>query len=78
MTLCSAVQSAASSLQVSQLGLQVVGNNIANANTPGYIQQRMVQTPAPGYRYGDAIIGQGVRVQAIQQVVDEFVVDRMR
>lgn len=78
MTLFSAVQSAASSLQVSQLGLQVVGNNIANANTPGYIQQRMVQTPAPGYRYGDAIIGQGVRVQAIQQVVDEFVVDRMR
>ncbi|MCU0708014.1 MAG: flagellar hook-associated protein FlgK [Pirellula sp.] len=78
MSLFSAVQSAATSLQINQLGLQVVGNNIANVNTPGYVRQQLIQSPAVGYRFGDTIIGQGVRAQAVQQVVDEFVLDRMR
>lgn len=78
MSLFSAVQTAATSLQVTQLGLQTVGNNIANANTPGYIRQQVIQTPAAGYRYGNAVIGLGVRAQSIEQVVDETLLDRIR
>ena len=39
-----------SSLAAQQTGLQVTGNNIANANTPGYIRQETVYTPAPVQR----------------------------
>jgi flagellar hook-associated protein 1 FlgK len=78
MSLFSAVQTAATSLQVTQLGLQTVGNNIANANTPGYIRQQVIQTPAVGYRYGSAVIGLGVRAQSVEQVVDESLLTRLR
>ncbi|MFN9713020.1 MAG: FlgK family flagellar hook-associated protein, partial [Planctomycetota bacterium] len=78
MSLFSAVQSAATSLQVTQLGLQTVGNNIANANTPGYIRQQVIQTPAVGYRYGNAVVGLGVRAQSVEQVVDESLLTRLR
>lgn len=78
MSLFSAVQTAATSLQVTQLGLQTVGNNIANANTPGYIRQQVIQTPAAGYRYGNAVIGLGVRAQSVEQVVDESLLSRIR
>lgn len=78
MSLFGAVQSASNSLRVTQLGLQVVGNNIANVNTPGYIRQELVQVTAPGYKAGGVIIGQGVIAQGVQQKLDTFVVDRMR
>jgi flagellar hook-associated protein 1 FlgK len=78
MSLFSAVQTAATSLQVTQLGLQTVGNNIANANTPGYIRQQVIQAPAAGYRLGNAIVGLGVRAQSVEQVVDETLLDRLR
>lgn len=78
MSLFGAVQSASNSLRVTQLGLQVVGNNIANVNTPGYIRQELVQVTAPGYKAGGVIIGQGVIAQGVTQKLDAFVVDRMR
>jgi flagellar hook-associated protein 1 FlgK len=78
MSLFSAVQGSANALRVAQLGLQVVGNNIANVNTPGYIRQELIQAPATGYKSGDLIIGQGVQAVGIQQKLDNFVVDRLR
>jgi flagellar hook-associated protein 1 len=78
MSLFSAVQGSANALRVNQLGLQVVGNNIANVNTPGYIRQELIQAPAFGYKAGDLIIGQGVQAVGIQQKLDEFVLDRLR
>jgi flagellar hook-associated protein 1 FlgK len=78
MSLFSAVQGSANALRVNQLGLQVVGNNIANVNTPGYIRQELVQAPAYGYKAGDLIIGQGVQAIGIQQKLDNFVLDRLR
>jgi len=78
MSLFSAIQGSANALRVNQLGLQVVGNNIANVNTPGYIRQELVQAPAPGYKSGQLIIGQGVQAVGIQQKLDNFVIDRLR
>lgn len=78
MSLFSAIQGSSNALRVNQVGLQVVGNNIANVNTPGYIRQELVQTPARGFKAGDLIIGQGVQAVGIQQKLDSFVIDRLR
>lgn len=78
MTLLSTLQIANNSLIASQLGLQVVGNNIANANTPGYIRQQVVLTPAPTQRYGGLLLGLGVEVQAVIQQTDRFLEERLR
>jgi flagellar hook-associated protein 1 FlgK len=63
---------------VNQLGLQVVSNNIANAATPGYIRQELIQAPAGGVRVGGSILGQGVEVVGVQQKVDNFVLQQIR
>ncbi|RMF37328.1 MAG: flagellar hook-associated protein FlgK [Planctomycetota bacterium] len=78
MSLFATIQQSANALQVSQLGLNVVGNNIANANTPGYIRQELVQQPGAGVRIGDTILGYGVRAVGVRQKYNEFVFDQMR
>lgn len=78
MSLFSSIQGASNALRVNQLGLQVVGNNIANVNTPGYIRQELILTPALGYKSGNLIIGQGVEAVGVQQKLDHFTLDRLR
>ena len=78
MSLFATIQQSANALTVSQLGLDVTGNNIANANSPGYIRQELIQTPAIGYRIGGITIGYGVRATGVVQKIDQFLVDRMR
>ncbi|MEX2175122.1 MAG: flagellar hook-associated protein FlgK [Pirellulaceae bacterium] len=78
MTLFSTIQLSNNALIAAQLGLQVTGNNIANANTPGYIRQRLVLAPAPTQRYGNLLLGLGVDVQAVVQVTDRFLAERLR
>jgi flagellar hook-associated protein 1 FlgK len=78
MSLFSSLQTANNSLLASQLGLQVVGNNIANANTPGYIRQQLNLQAAAPQKYGDLTVGLGVQVQSITQQVDKFLEERLR
>lgn len=78
MSLFGSIQMAGNTLQAMQIGLHVVGNNIANANTPGYVRERVVYTPAPVQRKGNLTIGLGVEVAGIVQSVDRFVLDRLR
>jgi flagellar hook-associated protein 1 FlgK len=78
MSLFSSIQGASNALRVNQLGLQVVGNNIANVNTPGYIRQELILNPALGYKSGNLIIGQGVEAVGVQQKLDNFTLDRLR
>ena len=78
MTLFSTIQLSSNALAAAQLGLQVTSNNIANANTPGYLRQRMVLTPGPTQRYGNLLLGLGVDVEAIVQVTDRFLAERLR
>ncbi len=77
MSLFGTIQQSAGALQVSQIGLQVVGNNIANANTPGYIRQNLQQASAPATREGGLLKGSGVRPTGIVQVVDQQLAERM-
>ncbi|QDV11863.1 Flagellar hook-associated protein 1 [Rosistilla oblonga] len=78
MSLISAINKSVSGLNVAQLGLQVVGNNIANANTPGYIRQELVQAPGLANRQGDLLIGSGVRPVGIRQTLDNALAERLR
>jgi flagellar hook-associated protein 1 FlgK len=78
MTLFSTIQLSANALTAAQLGLQVTSNNIANANTPGYLRQRLIQSPAIPQRYGNLVLGLGVEVDAIVQVTDRFLQERLR
>ena len=78
MSLFSSIQLANNALLAAQLGIQVTGNNIANANTPGYIRQSVVLTPAPTQRYGDLLLGMGVDVSAVIQRTDKFLEERHR
>jgi flagellar hook-associated protein 1 len=78
VSLFATIQQSANALKVAELGLQVAGNNIANANTPGYIRQELIQAPAAGMRIGDVILGYGVRAVGVVQKIDDFVVERMR
>lgn len=77
MSLFGTIQQSAGALQLAQIGLQVVGNNIANANTPGYLRQTLEQASAATSRQGNLIQGQGVRALGIVQSVDKALAERM-
>lgn len=77
MSLFGTIQQSAGALHAAQVGLQVVGNNIANANTPGYIRQQLEQSSSIATREGNLIKGHGVRPTGIIQVVDKALLERM-
>ncbi len=59
-------------LNAAQVGISVAGHNIANAATPGYTRQEMIQSPAIAQNSGNGFIGQGVQVVTIQRVFNEI------
>jgi flagellar hook-associated protein 1 FlgK len=78
MSLSSSLRIAANTLQADQIALQVIAQNIANANTPGYIREEVVLTPAPSFRYGGLLLGLGVQIEAVIQKIDHFLEERLR
>lgn len=78
MSLFGSLQTASNTLQAMQIGLQVVGNNIANANTEGFIRERVNYAPAPVQRIGGLNIGLGVLVDSITQEIDDFLTNQLR
>ncbi len=69
---------AASGLQAFQRALSVTGHNISNANTEGYSRQRVELGTRPPSFTGQGFIGNGVKVESIERVFDEFVTERLR
>ncbi|TWT99363.1 Flagellar hook-associated protein 1 [Botrimarina colliarenosi] len=78
MSLFGSLQTASNTLQAMQIGLQVVGNNIANANTEGFIREKVNYVPAPPQQLGNLTIGLGVQIDSITQVIDEFLGEQLR
>ena len=78
MSLYSAIRMASNTLRADQIAMQVVGQNIANANTPGYIREETVFSPAPTQRLGPLLLGLGVQVKAVVQKIDNFLEERLR
>ena len=48
------------SLRANEIALQVVGQNIANANTPGYLREEIHLVPGPTQKLGGLLLGTGV------------------
>jgi flagellar hook-associated protein 1 FlgK len=61
-----------SALAAAYTALRTAGNNIANANTPGYTRQSVVLTPAVGSFTGGSFIGQGVSIADVRRSYNEF------
>ncbi len=78
MSLFSSLQMASNTLQVQQIGLQVVGQNLANATTPGYSREQMVVAPGPTQHVSGHLLGTGVEISTIKQDVDQFLNERVR
>lgn len=66
-----------SGLAASQLGMNITGNNIANANTPGFSRQRVDLAPSANQIQGRLRIGSGVDVQGIRRLTDQALQQRL-
>lgn len=73
MSLTSALGAAMSGLNVSQSGIDITARNIANVGTPGYT--RKVQSQVNALAGGEGI---GVRREAAQRQIDEFLQQQLR
>jgi flagellar hook-associated protein 1 FlgK len=75
------LQTALSGLEAAQAAIDTTGQNIANANTPGYTRQRVVLTsrdpmtiPSISSVYGNgAQLGAGVDITNISRIRDQFI-----
>jgi len=72
------LNTAVSGLQAFQRSISVAGHNISNANTEGFSRQRVeLATRPPGFT-GQGFIGNGVQVEGVNRLFDQFVTDRLR
>lgn len=80
-----ALETARRALVAHQRALEVIGHNIANAGTPGYVRREPILAATPGYvvetgagfkRPGT--VGTGVEIVRIKRVFDGFVESRIR
>jgi flagellar hook-associated protein 1 FlgK len=72
MGLNAALGIAGRALEVFSAGIQVAGQNIANATTPGYIRENLLLGTGPPYQAGQLVLGTGVMAQGIVQQIDQF------
>jgi flagellar hook-associated protein 1 len=78
MTIFGFIQQSAAALRVAEIGMQIVGNNVANVNTPGYIRQELIQQTAIGLKIGHLTLGYGVRATGVVGKVDNYLTEQMR
>jgi flagellar hook-associated protein 1 FlgK len=68
--------SASHALDAQRMGLDVVGQNLANVNTPGYARRRLILGEVPPTDPSNA--GRGVEVLQVQAQRDIFIENRLR
>ncbi len=61
-----------------QAALNTTGNNITNANTPGYSRQEVQFETQPSQRTGAGSVGTGVNVTNIRRLANEFLTQQVR
>ncbi len=76
--LFSILQMGGGALRAQQMALQATGQNIANANTPGYSRQRVSLAAATPSNVDGHIVGSGVKVASVDRVVDKFLNEQLR
>lgn len=79
MSLLGALSLGGASLAAQQTGLQVTGNNIANAGTVGYSRQSVQLTPGASNKLANGqYLGTGVTVDAIQRQANDAINSSLR
>ena len=61
-----------SGLNAARLALSTTSHNIANAATPGYSRQEIVQSEAMPQSSGAGFIGSGVEVDTVKRLYNQF------
>ena len=61
-----------SALAAAQAGVSTAGQNIANASTPGYSRQSVIQTATATQPLGFGYLGQGTQVTEIQRIYNDY------
>jgi flagellar hook-associated protein 1 FlgK len=61
-----------SALAAAQVGISTTGHNIANASTPGYSRQVIVQAAAQSQNFGYGYVGQGTVVASVTRIFNEI------
>jgi flagellar hook-associated protein 1 FlgK len=69
---------AQSALLAAQAGLATTGHNIANAKTPGYNRQIVVQAAVAGQNEGGGFIGKGTTIVAVNRIYNDYLGDQIR
>ena len=77
MGLNATLSMAKQSLEIFGTGIQVAGQNISNAGTPGYIREELVLSAADPFRQGALVLGTDVEISGIQQQIDLFLETRI-
>ena len=67
-----------SGLQAFRQALDVTGQNIANANTDGYVRQRADLSTRASTQVGESWVGNGVQVSRLTRIVNDFLSDQSR
>ena len=70
MSISGSLEVGASSLRAQQQAMDVIAQNIANANTPGYSRQETILVSKQPRQAGVLNLGRGVKVGNIRRVVD--------
>lgn len=77
MGLTSALATAGRSLELFSLGIQVAGQNISNATTPGYVRDELqIQSSLP-VRQGGVLVGSGATAVGVRQQLDKYLESRI-
>ena len=67
-----------SALTAAQVGLSTTGHNIANAATPGYNRQVVVQGAALSQSFGFGFLGQGTEISTVKRIYSDFLGSQVR
>lgn len=77
MGLYAALHMSGRALQAFSTGITVAGQNISNANTPGYIREELLLDTNLPYETGQLVLGTGVQVDGVRQQVNRFLETRL-
>lgn len=61
-----------SALTAAQVGLSTTGHNIANASTPGYSRQVVVQGASLPQNFGFGFLGQGTEISTVKRIYNDY------
>ncbi|HVL76908.1 MAG TPA: flagellar hook-associated protein FlgK [Noviherbaspirillum sp.] len=67
-----------SALAAAQAGLATTGHNIANASTPGYSRQMVVQGSAGAQNAGVGYIGKGTQIVDVRRIYNDLLAAQVR